>query len=166
MASPLYMWIENEQGNPVEGSVVNGDERQGSIEVLSLSHSVEIPTDVHSGSLNGMRRHNAVKFTKAIDKSSTELFQAVTTGKTLKKVLVRFYKIDPEGQEAEYYRIEYEDAKITNYETELRNVKDPNSDRVPHLENIEMRYKKMIVTFAEGNLTHSDSWEERKGRVA
>lgn len=166
MASPIYMWIENETGKAVKGGVTMTDEREGSIEVIALDHKVEIPTDKHSGALNGMRRHNALNFTKAIDSSSPELFQAVTTGKTLNNVMLRFYNINNDGVEQEYYRVEYEGVKVTSQELVLKDIKDEGSDQVTHLEKISMRYKKMTVTYAEGNLTHSDSWEERTGKVA
>lgn len=166
MASPIYMWIQDEAGNAVEGSVTISDDRKGSIEVIEMKHNVEIPTDKHTGALTGMRRHNALEITKAVDKSSVELFQAVTTGKTLKNVVLRYYAINHEGVEQEYYRVEYEDVKVSSLTNELMNVKDPDSDRFPHIERISMRYKKMTTVFADGNLTHSDSWEERAGKVA
>lgn len=165
MASPLYMWIEDENHEAIEGSVAITDNRKGSVEIIELKHHVEIPTDKHSGALTGTRRHNAVRLVKGIDKSSAALFKAVTTGKTLSKVTLCFYHISKEGIEQEYYRMDFEDVKITDFETDLRNVKDPGSDLYPHLENIAFRYVKMTVTYAEGNLTHSDSWEERSARM-
>jgi type VI secretion system secreted protein Hcp len=166
MALPIYMWIKNEAGSPIQGSVKMNDERDGSIEINALDLGVVTPTDPHSGKINGMRKHLPLKITKEIDKSSAPLFQAVTMGKSLSQVLLRFYRHDVEGIEEEYYRIEYEGVKITSLQNAMPNIKDIHSDNVRHLEYIEMSYDKMTVTFVEGNLTHSDSWEERKGRVA
>jgi type VI secretion system secreted protein Hcp len=160
------MWIENESGSPIEGSVQISDDREGSIEVYALEHGIENPTDEHTGSLNGVRRHKAVNITKMIDMSSPELFRSVTSGRTLKKVMLRFYNTNDEGKEQEYYRVEYENVKLCNFETCVPNVKFADSDRLPHLEKISMRYEKITVTFAEGNRTASDSWKERKGSVA
>lgn len=164
MPSPLYMWIYDESGAPIPGSVVMSDNRQGAIEVIDMKHKVEIPTDKHTGSLTGTRRHHALHLMKAVDRSSADLFKAVTTGKTLARVVLRFYHISKAGIEREYYRMDFEGVKITGFQTDLRNIKDPGSDLYPHLEHIEFRYTKMTVTYAEGNLTHADSWEERSAR--
>ncbi|MFI4956484.1 MAG: type VI secretion system tube protein TssD [Gammaproteobacteria bacterium] len=166
MPTPIYMWIKDESGAQLQGSVVMTDDRRGSIEVLEMNHLIEIPTDKHSGLLTGMRRHDAVLLKKAVDKSSVDLFQAVTTGRNLKEVVLRFYEINREGIEQEYYRITYEDVKITSFNTVLPNVKEAASERLPHIEEIALRYKRMTVNFVNGNLTHSDAWEERVAKTA
>lgn len=165
MPSPIYMWIHDESGSPIPGSVIMSDDRQGSVEVLDLKHQVEIPTDKHTGALTGTRRHHAVQIMKAVDKSSALLFNAVTTGKSLSKVMLKFYQINSSGVESEYYRMTFENVRITGFKTDVRNVKDPGADLYPHLEHIDIRYAKMTVTFADGNLTHADSWEERSVRA-
>lgn len=166
MPTPIYMWIKDETGAQLKGSVVMTDDRMGSIEVIEMNHMIEIPTDKHSGLLTGMRRHDAVMLKKAVDRSSVDLFQAVTTGRNLKEVVLRFYEINRQGVEQEYYRIIYEDVKITSFNTVLSNVKDPAGERLPHLEEIALRYKRMTVNYVQGNLTHSDAWEERIARSA
>lgn len=166
MAAPVYMWIEDEQGNPIEGSVAITDERENSIEVIAMDHQIENQTDEHTGALNGVRRHKAVNLTKMVDKSSPELFRSATNGRTLKKVMLRFYNTNEEGIEQEYYRVEYENVKMASFKTVVPNVKLADADRVSHLEELALRYEKITVTIAEGNLTASDSWKERQGRVA
>ncbi len=166
MATPIYMWIKDESGAQIQGSVRMTDDRMGSIEVIELNHVIAIPTDKHSGALTGMRRHDALCLKKAVDRSSVDLFQAVTTGRNLKEVVLRFYEINREGIEQEYYCIVYEDVKVTSFKTVLPNVKDPMSDRFPHLEEVEFRYKRMTVNFTNGNLTHTDAWEERVAKIA
>lgn len=48
MAIPVYLWLEDDGGTPINGCVdVNG--RDGSIEVIELMHSVEQPTDPLTG---------------------------------------------------------------------------------------------------------------------
>lgn len=161
MPTPIYMWIKDESGVAIQGSVKMADDRAGSIEVLELNHAIAIPTDKHSGALTGMRRHGALCLKKAVDRSSVDLFQAVTTGRNLKEVVLSFYEINREGIEQEYYRIKYDDVKVTSFTTVLHNVKESTAERFPHLEEIEFRYKRMTVNFVKGNLTHSDAWEER-----
>lgn len=48
MAIPVYLWLEDDGGTPVKGSVnVNG--REGSIEVNELMYSIEQPTAPQTG---------------------------------------------------------------------------------------------------------------------
>lgn len=37
MAIPAYLWLKDDGGNPIKGSV-NVQNREGSIEILSFSH--------------------------------------------------------------------------------------------------------------------------------
>ena len=138
MAIPAYLWLKDDGGADIKGSVdVQG--REGSIEVVALDHDVYIPTDNNTGKLTGTRTHKPFTFTKEIDASSPYLYKAVTTGQTLKTAEFKFYRINDAGQEVEYFNIT------------LHN----------HLERIEFRYEKITWTYKDGNIIHSDSWNER-----
>lgn len=50
MAIPIYLWLKDDGGSDIRGSVDVID-REGSIEVVSLLHDVSMPTDKYSGSL-------------------------------------------------------------------------------------------------------------------
>lgn len=48
MAIPAYLWLKDDGGADIKGSVdVQG--REGSIEVVALDHDVYIPTDNNTG---------------------------------------------------------------------------------------------------------------------
>ena len=48
MPIPAYMWMKDDAGNPVDGSVdVAG--REKSVEILAFDHEVRIPTDPDTG---------------------------------------------------------------------------------------------------------------------
>lgn len=48
MAIPVYLWLEDDGGSPIKGSVdIHG--REGSIEVSEFMHSVEQSTDFLTG---------------------------------------------------------------------------------------------------------------------
>ena len=58
MAIPVYLWLEDDGGSPIKGSVdVNG--REGSIEVSELMHSVEQPTDPLTDKETAKRSHSS-----------------------------------------------------------------------------------------------------------
>ena len=66
MAIPAYLWLKDDGGADIKGSVdVQG--REGSIEVVALDHDVYIPTDNNTGKLTGTRTHKPFTFTKEIE---------------------------------------------------------------------------------------------------
>lgn len=63
MAIPAYMWLKDDQGSEILGSVqVAG--RTGSIEILEYEHNIYIPTDNDTGELTGTRKHSAITIVK------------------------------------------------------------------------------------------------------
>ncbi|PLR47538.1 type VI secretion system tube protein Hcp [Chimaeribacter arupi] len=158
MAIPPYLWIKDEAGIPIKGSVdVNG--REGSIEVLSFIHGVDIPTDNHSGQLTGVRVHSPLEFEKEIDCSSPFLLKASTTGQRLQSVEIKWYRINYAGQEEEYYNILLEGVRVVSVNTIMHNFK--SAENTNHLESVTLRYEKITWKYCDGNLSHSDSWKNR-----
>jgi type VI secretion system secreted protein Hcp len=159
MAIPAYLWLTDDQGNSIQGSVsVSG--RQGSIEILEFNHSIYIPTDNDTGELTGTRKHGAVTLVKEFDASSPYLFKACCNGQRLSNAVIRWYKINDNGQETEYYQHVLEGVKINSYSPKMANTKDASLERIPHIETVSLRYEKITHSFLDGNVSHSDSWNE------
>ena len=93
MAIPVYLWLKDDGGADIKGSV-DVQDREGSIEVVAQEHNLYIPTDNNTGKLTGTRIHTPFLFTKEIDSSSPYLYKAVTTGQTLKSAEFKWYKIN------------------------------------------------------------------------
>jgi len=161
MAIPAYLWLEDEQGNTIHGSV-NVVDREGSIEVLELHHSIYIPTDKDTGELTGTRKHGAITLTKAFDAASPYLFKACCNGQRLTKATLRWYKINDAGQEIEYYQHQLEGVKVNSYSPRLANAKDTALEKIPHVERVSLRYEKITHTFLDGNISYSDAWNEER----
>ena len=153
MAIPVYLWLKDDGGADIKGSV-NVQDREGSIEVVAQDHNLYIPTDNNTGKLTGTRIHTPFIFVKEIDASSPYLYKAVTTGQTLKEAEFKWYRIDDAGQEVEY-------VKVVKVAPKMHDIKDPNKEKHNHLEEIELRYEKITWTYKDGNIIHSDSWNER-----
>jgi len=111
MAIPVYLWLKDDGGSEIKGSV-NVKDREGSIEVVAQDHDLYIPTDNNTGKLTGTRIHTAFVFTKEIDSSTPYLYKAVTTGQTLKEAEFKWYKINDAGQEVEYFNTKLENVKV------------------------------------------------------
>jgi type VI secretion system secreted protein Hcp len=159
MPIPAYMWIKNETGGDVKGSVdVAG--REASIEVVEFHHEVRIPTDPDTGRLTGTRKHEALTIVKAYDASSPYLYKAVCQGETFQSVELKWYSINDKGEEKEYFNHKLEGVKICSVKPIMYNCKDPTKERYVHLEEVSMRYLKVTWKYLEGNLQASDSWAE------
>lgn len=59
MAIPSYLWLKDDGGADIKGSV-DVQNREGSIEVIEFVHSLTIPTDNNTGKLTGTRIHTPV----------------------------------------------------------------------------------------------------------
>ena len=63
MAIPVYLWLKDDGGADIKGSVDVKD-RVGSIEVVAQEHNLYIPTDNNTGKFTGTRIHTPFLFTK------------------------------------------------------------------------------------------------------
>jgi type VI secretion system secreted protein Hcp len=160
MAIPAYMWIKDDGGADVKGSVTVTD-REGSVEVVAFEHGVNIPTDSNTGKLTGARVHKPMLFTKETDASTPYLYKAVTSGQTLKSIEIKWYKIDDAGKEKEYFNTKLENVKVVGVMPQMLDIKNPAFEKHNHLEKVELRYEKITWAYKDGNIIHTDSWNER-----
>lgn len=146
MAIPVYLWLKDDGGADIKGSV-DVQDREGSIEVVAQEHNLYIPTDNNTGKLTGTRIHTPFLFTKEIDSSSPYLYKAVTTGQTLKSAEFKWYRINDAGQEVEYFNTKLENVKLVKVNPKMHDIKDPAFEKHNHLEQIELRYEKITWTY-------------------
>lgn len=142
MAIPVYLWLKDDGGADIKGSV-DVQDREGSIEVVAQEHNLYIPTDNNTGKLTGTRIHTPFLFTKEIDSSSPYLYKAVTTGQTLKSAEFKWYRINDAGREVEYFNTKLENVKVVKVNPLMHDIKNPAYEKHNHLEQIELRYEKI-----------------------
>ncbi|CNL05291.1 Hcp family type VI secretion system effector [Yersinia pseudotuberculosis] len=161
MAIPVYLRLKDFGGADIKGSVdVIG--REGSIEVVGLDHDISIPTDDNTGKITGNRIHAPFTFDKEVDASTVYLYQSLTSGKTLKSAEFKFYRINDAGQEVEYMNTTLENVRVVGIVPIMYDIKSSYGERRNHLEYVELRYEKITWTYLDGNIVHSDSWNERE----
>ncbi|WP_047607051.1 Hcp family type VI secretion system effector [Rahnella aquatilis] len=158
MAIPAYLWLKDDGGALIKGSVDVKD-REYSVEITSFSHNLYIPTDGNTGKLTGTRVHGALIFQKEFDSSSPYLFKAVATGQSLKSAEFKWYRINDAGQEVEYYNMLLENVKIVSVTPMMHDTKTVIN--VGHLEQVQVRYDKITWHYLDGNIQYSDAWNER-----
>lgn len=160
MAIPVYLWLKDDGGSDIKGSVDVRD-REGSIEVNGFVHNLRLPTDAFTGKITSTRQHTPVVFQKDIDSSSPYLMKAVATGQTLKSAQFKWYKINDAGQEAEYYNMLAENVRVVSVTRLMHDTKDPAKEKHNHMEMVELRYDKITWKYCDGNVQFTDSWDER-----
>lgn len=160
MAIPGYIWLKDDGGADIKGSVdVNG--REGSVEVISFSHGMYLPVDGHSGKIMGNRIHSPLRFEKEFDTSSPFLYKAVSEGIQLKSAELKWYQINDAGQEVEYFNMLMEKVHVVSISPFMHNYKTPAARLQNHMESVELRYEKITWKHNDGNLIYSDSWDKR-----
>lgn len=160
MPIPAYMWLKDDGGADIKGSVDVKD-REGSIEVIGFSHGLNLPVDSATGKITGTRSHSPLMFEKEFDSSSPYLYKAVAKGQTLKSAELRWYRINDAGREEAYFIITIEGVKITGVNPGMPNVKMAGNSQINHMESVSMMYDKITWRYVDGNVQYTDEWNVR-----
>lgn len=155
MAIPAYLWLKDDGGADIKGSVDVRD-REGSIEITGFGHSLSIPTDDNTGKLTGTRIHGAMTLEKEFDSSSPYLYRAVATGQKLQSAEIRWYAINHAGQEQEYFNMLLEGVKVVSVVPSMG-----REEKINHIEHVSLRYEKITWKYCDGNVQFTDAWNER-----
>jgi len=160
MPIPAYMWLKDDGGADIKGSVDVKD-REGSIEVIGFGHGLNLPVDSATGKITGTRSHSPLMFEKEFDSSSPYLYKAVAKGQTLKSADLRWYRINDAGREEAYFIITIEGVKITGVNPGMPNVKMAGNSQINHMESVSMMYEKITWRYVDGNVQYTDEWNVR-----
>lgn len=160
MPIPPYMWLKDDGGADIKGSVDVKD-REGSIEIIGLSHGINLPVDNANGKITGTRQHSSMMIEKEVDSSTPYLYKAAATGQTLKSSEIKFYHINDAGQEVAYYSVLMENVKITGVNCGVPNCKLAANDKMNHVESVSLQYEKITWKIHDGNIQFTDAWNER-----
>ena len=66
------MWFKDDGGADMKGSV-DVQDREGNIEIIGLSHSINLPVDGAKGNITGTHQHSSMMIENEVD-SSTHTF--------------------------------------------------------------------------------------------
>jgi len=160
MPIPAYLWLKDDGGADIKGSVTV-QQREGSIEVIGFNHGINLPVDSSSGKITSTRSHSPVVIEKEFDASTPYLYKAATKGQKLKSAELRWYKIDDSGQESVYFIMLMEGVKITGINPGMANTKLAEMSPLNHTESVSMMYERITWHYTDGNVKHTDEWNER-----
>jgi len=156
MATPAYIkyYLGDEPLN--ESSFQS--EKKGSSLVIAFKHAV-LFSGYELYTMNPLREHQPFVFTKIIDKSSVVLYEYMTSGKPIDKIVVDWYQFNPKTQKDEiYFQHTLEKAKIVSIVVTMPNVKDQQFDTNVHAEEVSLRYDSIKWFCPEGYIESSDIW--------
>lgn len=147
-----YLKVKGQKQGQIKGSVSKTG-REGTIEVVAVSHEIVSPRDAASGLPTGQRMHKPFVITKTIDKSSPLLAEVLSTNENISDWELGFYMPAPAGKgEVLAYKIKLTNANIAS----IRLVTDANGNLT---EEISFTYQKIEWTWTEGGITAMDDWE-------
>ena len=161
MAMPSYLQVTGTTQGKIEGSC-NVQGHDGAIEVWAMEHPIEIPRDLHTGLPTGKRIHKPLVIVKHIDKSSPKLYQALTSGEQLSKVILDYWRINAQGNEEKYYTIELDTAIVVSLETYYPETFLEENENYSHMEKVAFTYEKIIWTWQPDGIEAEDSWTAPK----
>jgi len=157
MPMPAHMTLEGENQGNIEGSC-DMQGREATILIEAMNHEVRIPRDPQTGLSTGKRIHNAFSVVKVFDKASPKLYQALCTGEHMRIVTLKWYRIDPTGQEEHYFTHTLEDAIIVSVRPWMPNCLDAATESYTHMEEVMFTYKKIRWTWEIDGIETEDSW--------
>ncbi|HKR42819.1 MAG TPA: type VI secretion system tube protein TssD [Paraburkholderia sp.] len=160
MPIPAHLWLKDDGGSDIKGSSTV-ESREGSIEIISFSHGVNLPVDSIAGKVTGARTHAPMVIEKEFDASSPYLYKAVSRGQTLKSAEIKWYRINDAGKEEVYFIMLMEGVKITGVNPGMVNIKLAQASALNHVECVSMMYDRITWHYTDGNIKHTDAWTER-----
>lgn len=89
------------------------------------------------------------------------MYKVVTTGQKLKSAEMKFYHINDAGQEVEYFSTLMEEVTVIGIGPVMYDVKSEYGEQRNHLDIVELMYEKITWRYVDGNIIHSDSWNQR-----
>ncbi|MHA1973611.1 MAG: type VI secretion system tube protein TssD [Candidatus Hodarchaeales archaeon] len=146
----MNLWLDSETEGNIEGSSKIAG-REGSIDVLSFSHSIRQPVDPTTGLASGQRRHSPLKITKTIDKATPKLYQLLAENGVISSFTLKFYRLNSQDQEEHYFTINLEDAHIVS-------ITSAGIAGEELLETISFTYRKIIWVWEIDGIQAEDYW--------
>lgn len=158
MALNAYLKLKGEKQGDVKGSVTQKG-REDRIMVIAVDHSIVSPRDSASGLPTGKRQHKPITITKEVDKSTPMLLAILTQNENIPEWSLEFWTPDKTGVEKQHYKIELQNAQISEIRLEMLNNKYPENTQHKEREHVSFTYQKITWTWMDGGITAEDDWE-------
>ena len=155
MALNAYLKLSGSKQGQIKGSVTQKG-REGQIMVIAADHEVISRTDPASGMPTGKRQHKPFKITKAVDRSSPLLYQAMINAENITQWELLFWTTSSTGGEEQYYTVTLTNARISDVIFHMPNTNNPDLAKYPEYEEIFFTYQKIQWIWTDGGLSAQD----------
>ena len=149
----MFVKIKGAKQGDFKGDVFERG-KEGLIKVVSYSHEVVSPRDAASGQASGKRQHKPFIFIKEVDKSTPQLYSALSSNEILTDVSLTFYR--PSLKAASGTAMPWFTIKLSN--ASIAGIKSRIDDKGQVLEEVSLIYQKITWIYTDGGVTHEDSW--------
>ncbi|XCN73039.1 MAG: Hcp family type VI secretion system effector [Candidatus Electrothrix aestuarii] len=158
MANTMYLKLTGASTGEIKGDCTQSG-REDMILVYQSDHTVEIPTDTHTGLATGQRIHKPLKITKHKDQATPLLYQACCTGEQITEFELWFYRINDKGQEEQYFTIKLEKAVVVQMKEYTPMTFLPENKPYHDMEEVWFSYEKIVWTFNPDGIEAEDDWK-------
>lgn len=149
-------------GSPVSGQCVGARQgpitgdgtqkgREGSYAITSVTHGVTNLYDGGSGQATGRRQHKPFTFVSRLSQATPKLIQALTTNEVLTTCTFKFWRVDSNGVERNYYRVRLTNALVVDHGFSGR---PGGADTA----TFSLSYQRIEWTWVDGGVTTQDDW--------
>jgi type VI secretion system secreted protein Hcp len=161
MPMPCHMELEGMKQGKIEGSC-DMQGREGTVLVFAMNHDIHIPRDPQTGLGSGKRIHGPLTVVKEYDKASPKLYQALCTGEHMKNVKLKWYRINPQGNEEHYFTHLLEDAIVVEIKPYMPIAFLKENEPYRHMEEVSFTYSKIKWVWEPDGVEAEDSWRAPK----
>lgn len=159
MALNAHLYITGQKQGKIDGSCQQKG-REGSIEVIAVSHEIISPRDPASGAPTGKRMHKPYTCTSEVDIATPLLYNALCTNENITTWKLDFYRPNVQGIEEQYYTVELVNASIASISMKMANNRIPELMKLSPYHDTAFTYQKITWTIKKPtNKTASDDWE-------
>lgn len=142
------------------------------IAALRFGYEITSPRDPATGLATGKRQHMPITFTKALDATSPQIFQAMVNNEMLTQVTIEFMTTSTPAvgvgaaagasKELAYYTITLSNASVSDVHQHMdqaeASVAGGSIVPLEPMEDVSLPFEQITVTSNVGQTTATDSW--------
>ncbi len=142
----------------VQFDEIKGPREDDTSTIYEFSITGQMPRNKLTGVPTGSRFYDEFSVVKEIDRSTPEIWKAMSTGQTLKKVEITLFHIAAEtGTEKEYFRFTLHETRVSSVRDFMPSTFDETGDSTGHLEEVKLMAMEYEWTHLLDNTMHIDA---------
>ncbi|MFI4920032.1 MAG: Hcp family type VI secretion system effector [Gammaproteobacteria bacterium] len=162
MPMPGNLTLVGQNQGAIEGSCdIEG--REDTILVQAFKHTVDLPSN-ESGLPSGKRVHRPLMITKEVDKSTPKLYQALCSGELMTEATLRWYRMDGEGDEVQFFTVMLQNAMIVKLESWVPDVLDKQNASYGTMETLGLTSEVIRWTWVVDGIEYAEHWDQGSNR--